>query len=156
MRLDPHTFGREQPCFGCSPTHPIGFRLEFDREGDEVMTRFTPGEHHQGPPGILHGGLVTTVADELAAWTIVALKGRLGFTAALEARLSRPIRVGREVIGVGRIAVDGPRVVRVAVELSQDGVLAFKGQFTFALLDKSAAERLIGSELPDSWAKFCR
>ncbi|MBM4357286.1 MAG: hypothetical protein FJ096_04175 [Deltaproteobacteria bacterium] len=75
MRLDPHTFGREQPCFGCAPDHPTGFHLEFEREGDAVRTRFVPSPHHQGPPGILHGGLVTTLADELAAWTIVALKG---------------------------------------------------------------------------------
>ncbi len=156
MRLDPHTFGREQPCFGCSPSHPIGFHLEFDREGDEVTTRFTPGEQHQGPPGILHGGLVTTLADELAAWTIVALKGRLGFTAALEGRFSRPLRIGREVLGTGRIAADGPRVVKVVVSLAQEENLAFQGTFTFALLDKSAAERLLGQPLPDSWSKFCR
>ena len=58
--IDPHIFGREQPCFGCSPTHPIGLHLRFWRDDDEVITRFVPGEQYQGPPGILHGGLVTT------------------------------------------------------------------------------------------------
>ena len=67
-------------CFGCSPTHPTGFRLEFDKEGDVVTTRFVPKTEHQGPPGILHGGLVTTLADELAAWTIIATRlTRSGF-----------------------------------------------------------------------------
>ena len=37
--LDPSTFGAAQPCFGCSPEHPIGFHLRFEREGDEIVTR---------------------------------------------------------------------------------------------------------------------
>lgn len=153
--LDPETFGREQPCFGCSPTHPVGLHLRFERAGDEVITRYTPPERFQGPPGILHGGLVTTLADELAAWTIVALKGRMGFTASLDARLKRPIRIGREVVGVGTIVQDGRRVVRVGVTLSQDDQVAFEGGFTFAVLDVAAAERLLEMPLPDAWKRFC-
>ncbi len=156
MRLDPATFGREQPCFGCSPTHPTGFRLEFERDGDEVRTRFTPRAEHQGPPGLLHGGLAMTLADELAAWTIVAHKQRLGFTAAAETRFHKPLYVGREVVGVGRIAQDGSRVVKIDVELTQDGARAFTGRFTFAVLDRRGAERVLGGPLPEAWAKFCR
>jgi uncharacterized protein (TIGR00369 family) len=156
MRLDPHTFGREQPCFGCSPEHPIGFHLEFDREGDTVQTRLVPSAHHQGPPGILHGGLVTTLADELAAWTIVALKGQLGFTAAIDARFHRPVRIGREVLGTGTILEDGGRVVKVEVVLEQEGTRTYRGLFTFAVLDRRGAERLLEAELPEAWARFCR
>lgn len=156
MPLDPDTFGRDQPCFGCSPTHPIGLRLRFERDGDDVVTRWTPPEQFQGPPGILHGGLVTTLADELAAWTIVALKQRMGFTASLEGRLKRPLRIGREVIGVGRITADTRRIVKVSVTLSQDDASAFEGSFTFALLDAKGAERLLEMPLPDAWQRFCR
>lgn len=156
MRLDPHTFGREQPCFGCSPGHPTGFRLEFEQEGPRVTTRFTPGVQHQGPPGVLHGGLVTTLADELAAWTIVAQKGRLGFTVAIDARFHRPVYVGREVAGTGVIVEDSARVVKTEVVLEQDGALAYRGTFTFAVLDRTGAERLLGAPLPEEWVKFCR
>ncbi len=150
--LDPDTFGRDQPCFGCSPTHPSGLKLRFERSGDEVFTRWTPPERFQGPPGILHGGLVTTLADELAAWTIVAIHGHMGFTASLEG----PVRVGREVIGVGRILADGRRVVRVGVTLLQADEVAFEGTFTFAVLDAAGAERLLQMPLPEAWQRFCR
>lgn len=121
-----------------------------------MVTRWTPPDEFQGPPGILHGGLVTTLADELAAWTIVALKGRFGFTASLEARLLGPIRVGREVTGTGRITADGRRVVRVGVALAQDDRATFEGSFTFALLDAKGAERLLERPLPEAWRRFCR
>lgn len=80
--LDGTLFGAEQPCFGCGPVHPFGFRLAFTEEGDELVTRFTPGPHHQVPPGLMHGGLVFTLADELAAWVVIARFGKFGFTAA--------------------------------------------------------------------------
>src|SRR5579871_502390 len=108
-------FGEGQPCFGCGPDHPAGFRLTFTEEGDEVVTRFTPGDRYQGPPGVLHGGLVLTLADELAAWTVILKLGKFGFTARVGGRLRKPTRVGAEVIGRGRVVKSGTRTAEVRV-----------------------------------------
>ncbi|MFO0592386.1 MAG: PaaI family thioesterase [Polyangiaceae bacterium] len=156
IALDPNTFGTDQPCFGCSPTHPIGFRLQVFRRGDEVVTRFLPGDNHQGPPGVMHGGLVTTLADEIAAWAIIALKGRFGFTVSLEARLMKAVRVGVEIEATGRIDSETPRFTKVAVELKQQGKTCVKGLFTFAILDEAAAEKVIGGPLPEAWKRFAK
>lgn len=156
LALDPHLFGPDQPCFGCSPDHPIGFRLRFFLDGDDVITRFLPHDRYQGPPGVMHGGLVSTLADEIAAWTVIGLRRRFGFTAAIEARLKKPVRIGEEVVGRGRITRDTPRIVEIHVELTQADVLCFTGEFTFALLDRAAAERLLGKALPASWEPFAR
>jgi uncharacterized protein (TIGR00369 family) len=153
---DGSLFGPDQPCFGCSPTHPSGLRLAFEREGDDVVTRFTPGERHQGPPGIMHGGLVTVLADELAAWVLVLLREKFGFTAELKARLLRPVRLGREVEGRARILRETHRVVRIAVELRQEGALAYAAEATFALLDRGGAEKLLERPLPEAWQRYCR
>lgn len=154
--LDPGTFGDEQPCFGCSPGHPIGFHLRFARRADLVVTRFVAGENYQGPPGVMHGGLVMTLADEIAAWTIVAHKARFGFTVGVEARLSKAVRIGVEIEGSGRIESETARFTKVTVELHQAGALCFRGLFTFALLDEAAAEKVIGGPLPEAWKKFAR
>jgi acyl-coenzyme A thioesterase PaaI-like protein len=156
LPLDGRLFGPAQPCFGCAPDHPIGFRLSFERVGDSVVTRFVPGVQYQGPPGIMHGGLVTTLADEVAAWTLIAVKGRFGFTTSIQARLHRPVRVGAEVVGTGRIAADGRRLADVGVELAQGGEVAFSGTFRFAILDRAAAEKLLGGALPAEWERFAR
>lgn len=154
--LDPNTFGEDQPCFGCSPTHPIGFHLRFTTEAGAVVTRFTPSPQYQGPPGVMHGGLVTTLGDEIAAWTIVGLKKRFAFTAAIEAKLLRPVRIGAEVIGRGTIASDSRRVVKVDVSLVQEAQEVFQGRFTLVLLDEAAAEKVIGGPLPEHLKKFAR
>jgi acyl-coenzyme A thioesterase PaaI-like protein len=104
----------------------------------------------------MHGGLVTTVADEIAGWTLVLLREKFGFTAEINARLLRPVRIGSEIEGRGRIARDGRRVVRIAVELTQAGVLAFTSELAFVLLDRGGAEKILGAPLPEAWLRYCR
>jgi len=154
--LDPNLFGEGQPCFGCSPEHPIGFRLRFRIEGDEVVTDFTPGENYQGPPGIMHGGLVSTLADEIAAWSIIGQLGKFGFTAQMTGKFSRPVRIGIPIEGRAKIVRETSRIVEVKVRILQNQRDAFTGDFTFVLLDRSAAEKMLGRSLPETWVKFAR
>ena len=153
---DGSVFGEEQPCFGCAPRHPIGLKLRFTRETDAVTTTFTPGEHHQGPPGIFHGGLVSTLADELAAWTVFLLTGKFGFTTSISLRLPRAARIGTPVAGTGRLLSPARRMVDVGVVLSQGGQEVCEGSLRFALLDKAAAEKLLGRPLPEEWISLTR
>ncbi len=154
--LDPSTFGPGQPCFGCSQDHPIGFRLRFESEGDEVVTRFVPSERYQGPPGIMHGGLVTTLADEVAAWAVIGLLGKFGFTAQVNVKLLRPVRIGVELEARGRITRETSRIVHAGVRIVQGGADVCTGELSFVLLDQTGAERLLGGPLPEAWKRFCR
>lgn len=154
--LDGRLFGDGQPCFGCSPTHPHGFRLAYAREGEEVVTRFTPGPLHQGPVGIMHGGLVSTLADETAAWAVIALTGKFGFTTSFSCRLLKAVRIDVEVEARAKVLSANRRVVRSAVTLRQQGEDCFTGEFVFVLLDRAAAEKLMGGPIPQAWERFCR
>ena len=154
--IDGSMFGDGQPCFGCAPDHPFGFRLRFTREPDAVRTRFTPGPRYQGPPGIMHGGLVSTLADEIGAWALIGLLGKFGFTASMSGRFKAPLRIGRQVEGVGRLAKPGARVVDVVVTLTQDEREVYAGELRFVLLDRAGAERMLGGPLPEAWERFTR
>ena len=154
--LDGSIFGPGQPCFGCAPDHPIGFRLAFEEDGDDVVTRFLPEERYQGPPGILHGGLTTTLADEIGAWAIITKLGKFGFTAELKAKLHKPVRIGVEVEGRGRITNDRKRIVDVEVELTQNGEKCVTTELRFVILDEKGAERMLGRPLPEEWLRFGR
>jgi uncharacterized protein (TIGR00369 family) len=154
--MDGNIFGPQQPCFGCGPDHPIGFRLSFEKQNDEVITHFTPDDRYQGPPGIMHGGLVMTLADEVAAWAIIALLGKFGFTAQMTCKLQRPVRTNVPLIGRGAIVRDARRIVVTRAVIEQEGQDAFTGDFTFAILDRAAAEKMLGVPLPDEWNRFAR
>ncbi|MBL0196216.1 MAG: hypothetical protein IPQ09_18715 [Myxococcales bacterium] len=81
---------------------------------------------------------------------------RFGFTAAIEARLLRPVRIGAPVHGRGQILSDTHRVVKMSITLAQEGAEVFRGTLTFALLDRASAEKLLGGPLPDTWVRFAR
>ncbi len=154
--LDGSLFGPGQPCFGCSPDNPAGFHLRFVTEGDDIVTRMVPEKHHQGPLGLMHGGLISTLADETAAWAVLVELGKFGFTTHFEARLSRGVRIGVEVEARARLTKKTSRVVRATVELRQAGELCFTGDFTFVVLDRAGAEKMMGGPVPDAWARYCR
>jgi uncharacterized protein (TIGR00369 family) len=155
-RFDGAMFGPGQPCFGCAPDHPIGFHLAFTREGDDVVTRMTPNDRYQGPPGIMHGGLVATLADEVGAWACIVMLGKFGFTVSFEARLRQAVRIGKEVEARARIVKAGTRFVDVVVEVSQEGRICFTSDFRFLLLDETGAEKMLGQSLPEAWKSFAR
>lgn len=154
--LDGSLFGPENPCFGCSPTNPAGFHLHFALDGDDVVTRMVPQPHHQGPLGLMHGGLIATLADETAAWAVLAKLGKFGFTTHFESRLSKGVRIGVETVSRGRLTKQTSRVVKATVEIGQEGTRCYGGDFTFVVLDLHSAEQMMGAKLPEAWHRFCR
>lgn len=154
--IDGTLFGERNRCFGCGPDHPHGFRLAFRVEGEEVVTNFVPGEGHESAPTVMHGGLVTTVADELAGWALIALRDKFGFTGKMKSRFPRPTRIGRPVEGRARIVRESARLVDVEVRMIQDGVDCFTSEMTFVILDQAGAEKMLGGPVPESWQRFFR
>lgn len=152
--LDPYTFGETQTCFGCGPHNPVGLRLRFEREGELVRTRFTLGEGYDGPPGILHGGLQAMIADELAGWTLVGLKGRIGLTTSMQVRYIQSLRLGQEIVGEGRIVSESDAIMTVSVVLSQGDRKGCAVRASFAMADVAKMQEVLQGPLPEGWDKF--
>ncbi|MCB9788935.1 MAG: PaaI family thioesterase [Deltaproteobacteria bacterium] len=154
--LDPYTFGAEQTCFGCGPHNERGLKLRFAREGDSVVTRFTPTAGLDGPPGVLHGGLQAMVADEVAGWALVGLLGRMGFTTSMNVRYMRPLRLGREIEARAKLVKRAENIVVLRVSLSQDGRAGCRAQISYILPTEDGAERTLEQPLPEGWRPLFR
>lgn len=86
--------GSDNMCFGCSPNNPIGLKLEFTMDGDVCRTTYTPGELHQGYNGCMHGGLISSLLDEVMAnW--LWLRGIWAMTAEMTTRFSLAVPIGQ-------------------------------------------------------------
>jgi acyl-coenzyme A thioesterase PaaI-like protein len=154
--LDGSLFGPQNRCFACSPDHPTGLHMRFHVEGDEVVTRFTPGREHEGAPGVMHGGLVTTVADEVGCWALIALRGKFGFTGTMTSRFPQAVRAGRELVGRARITKESTRIMHVDVRMLQEDVTCFTSTMSFIVMDQNGAEKMLGGALPEAWKRFFR
>jgi acyl-coenzyme A thioesterase PaaI-like protein len=79
-------------CFGCGQNNPMGLKLHFIKDGDNIRAEFTPDKMHQGWPGLLHGGILGTLLDE-AMSNIAYATGNTCLTASIEIRLRQPVKV---------------------------------------------------------------
>ncbi|MDF1563092.1 MAG: PaaI family thioesterase [Deltaproteobacteria bacterium] len=154
--LDPYLFGEEQVCFGCGPHNERGWRLKFFREGDDVFTDWTPEAGHDGPPGVLHGGLQATLMDEIAGWALGALAGCMGLTTHMSVRYYLPVRVGVPLRASARIVSDEGRTVVVRAKLVQEGKQRASAKINFVVPDEETAARIVGADLTDQMRRFLR
>ena len=122
-----------QLCFVCGLENPIGLKLAFyEDERGRVAARFTPQSQHQGYPGVVHGGIVTALLDEVLARVAIG-SGRWVMTARLNVRYRRPIPLGRPLTIVGE-AVGWKRSMFEAYGaiILPDGQVGAEAEGTFA------------------------
>lgn len=91
-------------CFGCGADHPTGLSLQVTAgDGLSVTGIFLVTDHHQGAPGLAHGGLLTTAMDEVLGslnWPLAvpAVTGRLS------CEFRRPVPVGSTLFITAEVA----------------------------------------------------
>lgn len=53
-------------CFVCGRKNPVGLYMRFyDNGKDEVLSEYTVAERYQSYPGIVHGGILASMLDEV-------------------------------------------------------------------------------------------
>jgi len=80
-------------CFGCGQDNPYGLKLIFDWDGDKYYTDFYADNRYQSYKGVLHGGIISTILDELMARYLIE-KGLGILTASMEVRFKKRVPTG--------------------------------------------------------------
>src|SRR5512136_2168683 len=118
-------------CFVCGRENPIGFHAEFYIEDDRVYLDFTPQEQHQGYPGMMHGGLVSTLLDETVGRSAF-LKNMWCVTAKMELRYRKPVPLGRPLRVVGWTTRVRGRILEAKGEVRlDDGTVAVEANAVY-------------------------
>ena len=98
----------EHKCFCCSPNNPIGLKLEFwfDEENRIVSTNWNPLEYLQGYPNVLHGGIQSTLMDEVASWSVYVLLETGGVTSKMEIKFLKPVLLSNGLLTIKASLID--------------------------------------------------
>ncbi len=92
-------------CFVCGVENPVGLKLKIYLTGPgEIETSYTAPEHFQGYPGVLHGGIVAALLDEISGRALMGDPSapRFMFTGKLEVRYRKNVPVGVPLKIVGK------------------------------------------------------
>jgi uncharacterized protein (TIGR00369 family) len=140
---DPETGERwYSPVYG--PGNPVAPPLVVTAAADGRATgRVVLGKPHEGPPGLVHGGVVATLLDHVLARAVRAA-GRGGLTATLTVTYRRPVQLGVALIATAEMgATEGRRTTaraRLVAEDDPDTTLAEAEGLFVALRPERAAD----------------
>jgi uncharacterized protein (TIGR00369 family) len=106
-------------CFVCGVANPYGLQLRFYESGPgEVTAEYTVPEHYQGYPGVVHGGIVAAMLDEVCGRAHMGGDPpRFMYTARLEIRYRHNVPVGQPLRMVGRVAKNKARTATATGEI---------------------------------------
>lgn len=99
-------------CFGCSPANPVGLGLRFAADVDGISADFCLDRRYESYTGVLHGGIVALICDEVMGNLVVLRHGRAAVTTSMRMRY------------VGVVAVDG----RYSCHATVDGSGPYAGR----------------------------
>lgn len=92
-------------CFVCGVANPVGLHLIFvEKTPGEVTAEVTLPAHYQGYPGIVHGGIIAAMLDEVAGRSQMNMLGQTNFmfTLKLDVRYRKNVPTGQPLKLVGK------------------------------------------------------
>ena len=84
-------------CFGCGKDNPIGLKLDMHVNESDSYAEFVPKPEHQSYDDRMHGGLVSTLIDEVMGNHVFVLTGKPAYTADLHLRFKASVKIGEKV-----------------------------------------------------------
>lgn len=111
---------RPHNCFACGELNVSGLHLQLHLEPGRCWTELSLARRFEGWEGIIHGGILTTILDEVMAWSLVE-RDTWGVTARLSVDFRRPVTVDQPIRAEGWITDARRRVQRTAGRIVDAG-----------------------------------
>lgn len=134
----------DQTCFGCGTNNPIGLKMQFQTDDEKLYSFVTVPKTMAGWDTTVHGGILSTILDEMMGWSVIYLLGKIGVTKSMSVEFLKPVPAETPLTALGCIQeVVSERLVLVTGEIyNQDSVLCVRSTGTFASMTSQAAVRL--------------
>ncbi len=110
-------------CFGCGANNPVGLKLKFTKDGEILRTEYKPDKMLQGWPGLLHGGIVATLLDEVMS-NVAYATGKTCLTAEMVLRQRKPVKIDETLIITAWITRSRSKIIDTAGKIClKDGTV---------------------------------
>lgn len=111
-------------CFACGARNIYGLRMRVGYEEGAAVCRLTLGRQYQGWDHIAHGGVVSTVLDEIMAYAVINYVGQ-GLTTRMEITYRKAVPLGVPLKAVGRVTGQRSRMASAEgrIYLAEDDTL---------------------------------
>jgi len=155
MLIDPKVLksipnSEDQTCFACGPNNQSGLRMKFSTDGKQVYSMIRAPSTMTGWDRTVHGGILTTMLDEVMGWGVIYLLKKIGMTKSITVDFNKAVYTRERLTVVGGIQEqrsDRESVMHGAIFNEKD-TLCVRATGQFTTLRPKAALRLglVGSD----------
>ena len=125
--------------------NPIGLHIQYRLEERLVVGDWTADERHVGFPGVVHGGLLAAILDDvMGRWS--AMRHRWVVTARMETRFRVPAPVGVALRIEAWVTRERTRTLQAESRiLLPDGVVVVEATATYLAITGALRERMVAA-----------
>lgn len=126
-------------CFGCGGGNARGMKLTFEQDdaARKIVGRFRLGAEYQGAFGIIHGGVIALVLDEVMG-KVCRFRDVRAVTAEMNIEYLKPVRVDADLVVEGYEAGMEGRNLNLAGEIRDAaGKLLARSRGRFVILGQA-------------------
>jgi hypothetical protein len=134
-------------CFGCSPRNEHGLQLRFFLSNRGCFAEYAVPDYFCGFSQLVHGGIISSILDEVSAWAIISHLLRVGITREITTKFLNPVPAKAQIRVEGEIirSDDKSAVVQSRIT-SKDGKLLAKAESTWFLPSTSTLAKIAGMD----------
>ena len=131
-------------CFGCSPINTSGLQMKFYANDATVYSNLIVPDHLCGWNNLVHGGVLTTIMDEIMSWASIYLLKRIPMTKSISVDFLKPVYVGNQLKAEGMVLEKkGKHEALMDGRIyNKDEVCCARATGTFAVFSPAVARRL--------------
>ncbi len=131
-------------CFGCGPANPSGLQMKFFSDDKSVFSRLKVPDHLIGWDNLVHGGVLSTILDEIMSWSAIYLLKKMILTKSMTIDFIKPVFEGMELKAEGNVFEkrSNKEAVMQGAIYNAKGVLCTKSKGIFALIEPKVARKL--------------
>lgn len=140
-----HIPPREQSnCFGCGTENNIGLAMRFYTDDVKLYSKIIVPDHLGGWDNITHGGVISTMLDEIMSWTAIYLLKRFILTKTMTVNFYKPVRLGDELVIEGEVVerINDRESLMKGKVTNKDGIVCADSTGVFALFTRDAVLKL--------------
>ncbi len=90
-------------CFGCSPDNTLGLKMKFFTNEKSLFSWVTVPEHLCGWDTLVHGGIISTILDEIMSWSAITMMKRIILTKSMTIDFIKPVFINTELKAQGNV-----------------------------------------------------
>ncbi len=149
---------RDAHCFGCSQKNSHGLKMKFYTDETTLYSWLSVPPHLCGWEGIVHGGVLSTMLDEIMGWSAIYTLRKIVMTKSMTIDYLKPVYIEDKLRVEGKVIerVSDREVIIEGKLYKEDNILCAQTRGTFAVFTTNAIKRMkiMPQEVIDSFGEY--